>query len=197
MFYELLTGVSPFGRHTTVETLATVLGTQPDYGLLPSDTPAIARHLLRRCLEKDRKRRYKTSEMCASRSKTPWRPGAAGPGGADAPAATTRSWRALGAIALAILAVAGGWLLAHRFATPAPAAVVRLSIPSLEPPFALPYGSRHLAIAPDGSSVAYASANRLWIRRMGRRTPWPSTSRPRIRSFPPTANGSVFSTMRD
>ena len=171
VFYELLTGASPFGRHTTAETLATVLGAQPDYALLPSDTPAIARHLLRRCLEKDRKRRLQDigdvrieiEDALAALAAGP------GPGAADARAATHRSWRAPGAIALALLAAAGGWFLAHRFSTPAPAAVVRLSIPSLEPPFPSPYGSRHLAIAADGSSVAFASVNRLWIRRMGQK----------------------------
>ena len=57
VLYELLTGASPFGRPTTADTLASVLGTQPDYSVLPSDTPANVRHLVRRCLEKDRKRR--------------------------------------------------------------------------------------------------------------------------------------------
>ena len=47
--------------------------------------------------------------------------------------------------------------------------MVRLSIPSLEPPFRSPFGARHLAISADGSRVAYASASRLWIRRMGQK----------------------------
>ena len=57
VLYELVTGVSLFRRRTTAETLASVLRTQPDYSLLPSNTPANARNLVRRCLEKDRKRR--------------------------------------------------------------------------------------------------------------------------------------------
>ena len=57
VLYELVTGVSLFRRGTTAETLATVLRTQPDYSVLPSATPANARNLVRRCLEKDRKRR--------------------------------------------------------------------------------------------------------------------------------------------
>ena len=57
VLYELVTGVSLFRRRTTAETLASVLQTQPDYSLLPSNTPANARNLVRRCLEKDRKRR--------------------------------------------------------------------------------------------------------------------------------------------
>ena len=70
VLYELLTGVSLFGRQTTADTLASVLGTPPDYSVLPADTPANARHLVRRCLEKDRKRRLHHAETRASRSKT-------------------------------------------------------------------------------------------------------------------------------
>ncbi|HXC77059.1 MAG TPA: serine/threonine-protein kinase [Candidatus Acidoferrum sp.] len=55
---ELLTGVSPFRRQTTADTLASVLGTQPDYSVLPSGTPVNVRYLVRRCLEKDRQRRW-------------------------------------------------------------------------------------------------------------------------------------------
>src|SRR4029077_12908317 len=55
VFYELLTGISPFGRPSTAETLAALLDTRPDYSVLPPKTPASARHLVHRCLEKDRK----------------------------------------------------------------------------------------------------------------------------------------------
>ncbi len=40
VLYELLTGISPFDRHTMADTLARVLGAPPDYSLLPSETPA-------------------------------------------------------------------------------------------------------------------------------------------------------------
>ena len=63
-----------------------------------------------------------------------------------------------------------GWLLAHRPASQTPAAVIRLSIPSVEPLSTLqPFGVGHLAISPDGSRVAYASASRLLIRQMGQK----------------------------
>ena len=172
VLYELLTGASPFVRQTTADTLASVLGTQPDYSVLPSDTPASARHLVRRCLEKDRKRRLQhmgdvrieVEEALAALTAE------AAPGPADAAAAKRRWRRAAGAIALAVLAGVAGWLLAHRSASQTPAAVVRLSIPSMEPLSRLqPYGVGHLAISEDGSRVAYASANRLWIRQMGQK----------------------------
>ena len=169
VLYELLTGVSPFGRQTTAETLARVLETQPDYSVLPSDTPANARHLLRRCLEKDRKRRSQhigdvriEVEEALSALTTE-----AAPGPADAVATGGRRRRAAGAIALAVLAGVAGWSLAQRSTSTAPAAVVRLSLPSLELPSVWPFGTRHLAISGDGSRVAYASGTRLWIRRMG------------------------------
>src|SRR5204863_3982510 len=57
VLYELLTGTSPFSAHTTADTLARVIGTQPDHAVLPSRTPAAIRRLIRRCLEKDPKRR--------------------------------------------------------------------------------------------------------------------------------------------
>jgi serine/threonine protein kinase len=166
---ELLTGVSPFRRQTTADTLASVLGTQPDYSVLPSGTPVNVRHLVRRCLEKDRKRRWQHMgdvrieiEEALSALTTE---GPSGP--APAWARNGRPWLVAGAITLALLAGVTGWFLAHRAASTTPAAVVRLSLPSLEPPFLSPFGVRNLAISADGSRVAYASADRLWIRRMG------------------------------
>ncbi|MEO8257581.1 MAG: protein kinase [Acidobacteriota bacterium] len=171
VLFELLTGTSLFGRHTTVETLASVLGTQPDYSVLPSDTPASVRHLVRRCLEKDLKRRLRhigDARIEVEEALSALTIGAA-PGPADAAASSGRRWRAAGAIALAVLGAVAGWFLAHRSPATTRAAVVRLSIPSLEPPFLSPFGSLHLAISADGSRVAYASASRLWIRRLGQR----------------------------
>ena len=43
--------------HRDVDVLASVLKSDPDWSLLPKDTPPAIRRLLRRCLEKDRKRR--------------------------------------------------------------------------------------------------------------------------------------------
>src|SRR5688572_145068 len=57
VLYELLTGRSPFDRGTLNETLARVLEVQPDLSALPPSTPASVRHLLKRCLEKEQKRR--------------------------------------------------------------------------------------------------------------------------------------------
>jgi len=52
---EMLTGRQAFGGETTSHVLASVLKDEPDWSLLPTDTPTPVRRLLRRCLEKDRK----------------------------------------------------------------------------------------------------------------------------------------------
>lgn len=57
VLYEILTGRPAFTGKTMPDLLTAVLTTDPDWTTLPKDTPATIRTLLRRCLEKDRKRR--------------------------------------------------------------------------------------------------------------------------------------------
>jgi Tol biopolymer transport system component/tRNA A-37 threonylcarbamoyl transferase component Bud32 len=57
VLFEMLTGKPLFKGGTTSETLASVLTTAPDWTTLPAEAPAAIQRLLRRCLEKDRKRR--------------------------------------------------------------------------------------------------------------------------------------------
>ena len=54
---EMLTGRQVFAGETVTHVLASVLKDAPDWTGLPAQTPAPIRQLLRRCLEKDRKRR--------------------------------------------------------------------------------------------------------------------------------------------
>ena len=57
VLFEMLTGQRLFIGQTVSHVLASVLKTAPDWTLLPSDTPEPVRRLLRRSLEKERKRR--------------------------------------------------------------------------------------------------------------------------------------------
>ncbi|MFB3126485.1 MAG: protein kinase, partial [Candidatus Acidiferrales bacterium] len=57
VLYEMLTGRQAFSGESISDTLASVLKLDPDWDALPSDTPAPIRKLLRRCLDRDRKRR--------------------------------------------------------------------------------------------------------------------------------------------
>ena len=59
VLYECLTGKRAFPGETVSDTLAAILRAEPDWSLLPAQTPAAVRKLLRRCLEKDLKRRLR------------------------------------------------------------------------------------------------------------------------------------------
>ena len=57
VLFEMLTGATTFARPTATDTLAAVVGVDPDWASLPADTPAGIRRLLTRCLQKDARRR--------------------------------------------------------------------------------------------------------------------------------------------
>ena len=57
VLYEMLTGARAFEGDDVSDTLAAVLRGEPNWTALPAGTPPPIRRLLRRCLEKDRKRR--------------------------------------------------------------------------------------------------------------------------------------------
>jgi len=57
VLWECLTGELLFGGPTVSDTLAAVLGREPDWNRLPQETPANVVRLLRRCLAKDAKAR--------------------------------------------------------------------------------------------------------------------------------------------
>jgi Tol biopolymer transport system component len=57
VLYEMLTGRLTFPGETISDSVAAILEREPDWRLLPATTPARIQWLLRRCLEKDPKRR--------------------------------------------------------------------------------------------------------------------------------------------
>ena len=57
VLYELLTGRKLFASKDIFETIASVLLSEPDWTALPLETPRTVRGLIRRCLEKDSRRR--------------------------------------------------------------------------------------------------------------------------------------------
>jgi hypothetical protein len=57
VLYEMLAGTRTFNGETMTDVLAAVMRADPDWSALPEHTPEPVRRLLKRCLEKDRKRR--------------------------------------------------------------------------------------------------------------------------------------------
>jgi len=170
VLYEMLTGVCPFGGDDTTEVLASVLKTEPQWALIPSDTPPSVRRLLRRCLEKDPRRRL-SSIGDARLDLDDTEPAAATSPATPVAAATRRSirsrlWPALAGVVLTAAVAATLWPSAPSSAN---AGVTRLSILPPAGASLLP-DSTGVAVSPDGTMVAFVigSANhsegQLWVR---------------------------------
>src|SRR5262249_11720393 len=57
VLFEMLAGKLAFNGETVTDTLAAVIGMQPDWSLVPATTPSELRALLRRCLQRDARQR--------------------------------------------------------------------------------------------------------------------------------------------
>jgi serine/threonine protein kinase len=136
VLFEMLTGSRAFLRETVTDTFAAVVGAEPDWALLPAETPASIRRLLARCLQKDVRRRLHDIadarielEDAMSAPSVP----------VTAPASRKRARPILMALVLGMAtAVVLLWALRDRFGTVAPSSpsdahVVRLTdLPGLE-----------------------------------------------------------------
>jgi eukaryotic-like serine/threonine-protein kinase len=168
VLYEMLTGRTAFAAATVPDTLAAVLTREVDWTALPEATPPAIRRLLRRCLERDPRRRLRDiadarldlDEVAAGTVEDAPAPAAA----LQAPRRPPVPWL-LGAGALGLLV---GAAIGIRFLSPqpepagpeAPAATIRTLVAageSIEP-----------ALAPDGRTLAFVSwrngEQRIWIK---------------------------------
>jgi serine/threonine protein kinase/Tol biopolymer transport system component len=128
VLYECLTGKQPFEGDDVTETLAGILKSEPDWTLLPPNTPALIRSLLRQCLGKRRDQRLGDARaarlLIEDSLATP----------ADAPAlvsaAVSPRWPRLAAVGvvLAVAGVVGGRLWSPPASSFEPSVVTRTSI---------------------------------------------------------------------
>ena len=184
----MLTGRRAFGGDNVTDTIAAVIQGEPDWAVLPGDTPASIRRLLRRCLEKDRKRRLADAADARFEIESAQSPAADDAGIVAAPQHARRLAVPIGATAVvALLAGALMTWLATRSA-PQAARVVRLqaALPAQTTLSMGPIGSE-VAIAPDGSRILYVGqaaptsppscSSARWIAARPRRSPEPSMRR--------------------
>ena len=171
VLYEMLSGRRAFEGEDVSETLAAVLTREPEFAAVPASTPAPLVALMRRCLERDPKRRLRDIGEARLTLEAPMADRPATPAAAPAAGASRRValWRAATAIlALTLLGVSVLWWRSTRPNTVTP---VRAAI-------LLPRGvSLDLAIypvvsiSPDGSKIALAGSTagvrRLYVRRLG------------------------------
>jgi eukaryotic-like serine/threonine-protein kinase len=155
VLYEMLTGRTPFGGDTISDTLAAILDREPDWKALPQTTPVPILRLIRRCLEKDRRRRLDSAAV----ARLEFDDALAAPA-AEIPAlAGHRSIRAMPmAIALvgvAVIATLVTWAVMRR-ASQTPGIPSRFAIvPPLSMPLNVSTVDRDLAVSPDGTQFVY------------------------------------------
>ena len=151
VLYEMLTGHTPFGGATMSDIIAAILGREPDWTRLPDRTPAGIRQLLRRCLEKDMRRRLRD----IGDARLELEDAIAAPASAEAePRAARGGWRPAvwvgSAIALVILALA-----LFKVAFPNDVRTVEVRVHQLTELAGLEEAP---ALSPDGRSVAFTAA---------------------------------------
>jgi serine/threonine protein kinase len=176
ILYEMLTGRPGFAGDTTVEVLSNVLKADPDWAALPPGTPPTIRSLVRRCLQKDRRRRFHDiADVRIEIEEALSEPNA---NHIARPSAQPLRLRAFGvAAALLFLLTTVGVTIRHLFEPGANLPIVRFDV---FPPEGAGVG-RSIALSPDGSTLAFLATSgtnaSIWIRRLDSDTaePLPGT----------------------
>jgi serine/threonine protein kinase/dipeptidyl aminopeptidase/acylaminoacyl peptidase len=161
LLYECLTGTRAFPGETISDTLAAILRSEPDWSALPVQTSGAVRKLLRRCLEKDPKRRLRDIGDARLDLEDAL---SAGPGSAVETAVLPRPKRTsplLWALGGALLGIVATFSAGRLFAPPVPR-----SSPPLHAVLPLP-ADTHLsfanrpaiAVSPDGRTVVFRAAS--------------------------------------
>ncbi len=200
---EMLTGRRPFPGETAPDVLASVLARDPDLSALPPNLNPRIGELLRRCLDKNPKRRWQAAgDLRAEIETIAAAPRAVPP---SAAVVTPRPFwkRAMPVAATAVLATALMSVVwwSFRPGTPLALAVTRFS-------FLLPAGqqftsiaSRLVAISPDGKEFVYVANGLVYLRSMSEleASPIPGTEslQSSYPTFSPDGRSVAFHSNRD
>jgi serine/threonine protein kinase/Tol biopolymer transport system component len=160
VFYELLTGRQAFRGETLSDTIAGVLEREADWQMLPAPTPTKIRDLLRRCLQKDPRRRVQDiGDARIEIEETLASPATAEP---TAAAESVRShwqgpmlWVVVSLLLVAAIAGLAIWNL-RRLPSPQPVSRFTITLPPGQQFAGLDTGLA-LALSPDGTHLAYVA----------------------------------------
>jgi len=197
VLFEMLTGRRTFEGDNVTDLLAGIVGRDPNFSWLPATTPAPIRKLLRRCLEKDVKRRL--ADIADARLEIEdalAAPHATNAG--DVPGARRRwAWLSAAALLLSVSALGMG---AYAWLRP-DAAVTRpmrfvVAPPASDPLYTESIGTQ-VAISPDGQNIVYVGVHgtlQLYVRRIDRveAQPIPGTLGARQPFFSPDGKSVGF-----
>ncbi|HEV2288263.1 MAG TPA: protein kinase [Candidatus Acidoferrales bacterium] len=173
VLYEMLTGKMAFSGETVTDTLAAVIRAEPDWSLLPKDTPAHVRVLLQRCMQKDAKQRLRDigdariaiDEVLSGAAATVERQSHAA---VKAPERGKQAWLPWVVAALCALVAMGlaGYLYFGREFDPGESTTLDVALP--EGVSILTRDAPSVALSPDGRQIVFmgakGSATQLYLR---------------------------------
>jgi len=175
ILYEMLVGRRPFDGEGISEVLAAVIMAPIAFEALPASVPPRLDRLVRRCLERDPRRRLRDigEARLALEDLQAGKPDEAGSTAAHAATAAPRSPARLAAVTLGIAAVAvlGTFGVMRSLSPRAVEAPLRRFEIAARGPFRSDNQSRLIGISPDGKALAYVENGKLLIRPLARIEP--------------------------
>jgi serine/threonine protein kinase len=158
VLYEMLSGRLTFPGATVSDTIAAILEREPAWDALPRTLPPAVRRLLRRCLEKEARQRLR--DIGDVRLELDETASARGQDGLalHQPVGITRRTAIASLASAAIGAAATGIVAINRYRGLVPNRLARFSISVPAGEVLAATWSNRLAIAPDGSRIAFISS---------------------------------------
>jgi len=169
VLYEMLTGKMAFSGETVTDTLAAVIKSEPDWSLLPANTPQAICNLLQRCLKKDPRQRLQSigdARIAIEEVLSGVPQESSTSSGISVPQISAATWRrtlpwVLAAACVALVIVLG---TAYFMRSGGTSRVLRFAI---GPPENGDLGTS-LALSPDGRRLAFVATmsgkSMLWLR---------------------------------
>ena len=189
VLYEMLSGRRPFDGDTVTDVLSAIVSREPDWNALPVRVPTSVARLVRRCLEKDPRKRLRDIGEARLLLEAQTTDDEATRFAPDVKIARSRGWMVPSLMAaVVLLALAAAYLALNRprQQLSAPGAITRFDVQPADPAATLTLVFRPtVALSANGSTAAFVAAaggiDRIYVR---------TRSDPAVRVIPGSERGT-------